>query len=866
MKIMSNPGFRILKYTISKDISYSALGDFEEIYKHILTEKGNIKAFIWLWIQVIKSLPPFVFDKTYWSMVMFKSYLKTALRNLRKYKLYSVINITGLTVGLVCVILILLYTRFEFSFDSYHDDYRRIFRIVSGESVNSLYILKTKILEEIPGVENSFCVRNMDIFRASFFTYKNIRFYEEKFFLADPEIFKIFKYTFIYGDPENCMGNPGSVVLTETTAKKYFGDEYPIGKILNYENRLPFTVTAVIRDIPVNSHFIFDVIASTDAKKYISGRDDRNSWNSWNYRTYLKLDKGTDISNVENRINDIYLQTMTNEDKEKSLFLQSVKDIHLYSNLRGEIGENGNIKSVCFYSAVGLIILMIACINFINLASAHSIKRCREVGIRKVLGANRSQLVKQFLGESLIYSFIALSPALVLAAYLLPIFNNLAQTNINLNQLLDFNIWFYLLCIPLIIGIISGSYPAIFTSAFQPVNSIKGEAVSRTRKFSLRNILVFIQFAVSIVFICFTLIILNQLDFIKNTNLGIDPKNIINIPLSEEMCKKHSLIKNEILKSPLISSVTCSNFLTSKRSIGHQGMEWEDMDENENNSMFWIRVDYDFIKTFNVELLQGRDFSKNISSDAGGGAYILNESAVRRIGWDNPIGKKFRMRSTVLPETGKVIGVMKDFFYRSFYHKLEPLMIYIDPEGPDTFDFLKSFYSIKYTGLNVPAALNHIRNSIEKVIPGQPFEYFFFEDDYKKVYASEEKTMQQFRIFGIIAILLASMGLFGITAFTVENRTKEIGIRKVFGASISNIVFLFSGGFMKILLMANIITIPLIIFYMNKWLQNFAYRINITIWFFVGTAVLTIIIAFITISLRTVKAALSNPVDTLRYE
>jgi len=730
------------------------------------------------------------------------------------------------------------------------------------------YILGQQLLDEVPEVEDVVHLRTLFSGTRALFGYEEKRFWENNFRIADPSIFNVFTYHFLIGNPDNALNTPNSIVLTERTAKRYFGDENPVGKILLFENRQQFTVTGIIKDIPENSHFIFDLLVPISACKDIFGYDDRQNWGGWNYTSYILLKQNVAPETVEAKLNQIVLRERRNRRDNEIFSLQPLLDIHLHSNLRGEIGKQGDIRNIYFYSAVGMIIMLIACMNFVNLSSAHSVNRSKEVGIRKVIGAYRLQLTKQFIGESIFLSFLGLPIALIFAYFCLPVFNTFSEAALSFAQMKSYSVLGGLAGILIITGLISGSYPAFFTSAFQPVKALKGEKLSRAIKFSIRNILVVIQFTVSVLFIGCTFITHGQMNYVKNRDLGINTEHIINIPLSEKsMFEKSDILKDEFLKSHDVVSVTVSDFLTSRATWGQmwgQDVEWEGMDENAGTQMRWIAMDHDFIKTFDIELIEGRDFSKEILTDEGN-AYILNETAIKQTGIPEPVGREFKMEG-VATSPGKIIGVIRDFHFKSFHHRIEPLVLYIKPGHPNWNPFWDLFYSIKISGNDIPGTVGYLRATTEKYFPGIPFEYSFLDQDFDKTYKKEQERGRLYGYFSLVAVILACMGLFGLTTFMVESRIKEIGIRKVFGASERNILVMFSKDFIRVVIIANIIAVPVIYYFIDKWLENFAFRISIGIGYFIYTALLTTAIALVTISSRTITAARENPTEALRCE
>ncbi len=838
--------------------------NIQDLYEVVLSEKGPSHADLWIWGEALKSLPGFISALLYWRFTMLGSYMKVALRHLKKYKLYAVLNIIGLSLGLASCILIFLYVDFEFRYDKFHPNADRIYRPVTEEFAGSSYLLGERLLAEVPEVEEVVRFKSISTFELPILSYEDKHYFEKKFLMADPSFFKVFRVPFLYGNPETALNNPNSLVLTKSTALRYFGHTNPIGKTLDYENKLSFIVTGVIEDIPKNSHFAIDILAPTSANERLTGRNDQTQWSSGNYRTYLLLRKGASKYVVEQKMTSILLDTDKEYFTDNPYHLQALIDIHLYSHLRGEFKDNGDIRSIYFYVAIGMTILLVACINFVSLASAHSLNRSLEVGIRKVLGADRKQLIRQFLGESILYSWIALPVALLLVKYFLPVFDNLTNSSLSLARVGNLSIIAGLAGIATGIGILSGGYPAFFGSSFSPAEAVKGEKISQTKRLSFRNVLVLIQFTVSAVFICCTLVVSGQMRFVRNRDLGIQTGHIINIPLNRNTCEKADLIKKEILKHIGVQNVTISDFLPSHEQMTHMGSQWEGMEPGDIDTFRYLFVDHDFIETFGIQMLEGRNFSSDIQSDIGG-AYILNKAAVKAMGLTSPVGKNFKINGLV-DHFGKVIGVMKNFHFRSLYHTIDPMVLFIPPGHPQWVFYAPSNMSVKIRGNDIPGILGNLKTSFQKIVPYQPFDYYFFDENFDTVYEAELKRKSTYRYFAFFSILISCLGLYGLASFTAQRRTKEMGIRKVMGALVSQLVYLLFKEFGKWILIANVIAWPIAYFIMSAWLQNFAYRIAIGIDVYILTTCIATAVACLTVSYQAIKTAKADPVVSLRYE
>jgi len=798
---------------------------------------------------------------------MLKNYIKVALRNMKRQKGYSLINILGLAIGLACCLLILVYVQYERSYDRYHKNADHIYRVVEelnffGEK-NHMAITPAPFA---PAMKNEFPeVKEAVRFMKGNFsegkvlvTHGTDNYYEDKWFFADHSVFEIFTFPLIKGDAKSALKEPFTVVISEEKARKYFGDEDPIGKILTLSDRYnqsDFMVKGVLKDIPKNSHFRFDFLASfaTMEKRFPKWVQ---NWFNHMYYSYLFLDENASPEALERKFPDLILKHAGKEAQAAlKPHLQPLTAIHLYSHLDVEIEANSDAVYVIIFSAVALFILMIACMNFMNLATARSACRTREIGMRKVVGARRLQLVGQFLGESILFSFIALPLAVVMMELLLPAVRAFTERDLGFNYLNNWPILFMLIGITLVVGLVAGIYPALILSAFDPIRILKGKLSSGSRGSSLRKGLIVFQFAVSIILIIATGIILSQVRYIRTKKLGFNKDQVLVLNIKDkELRNKYEVFRAELSKNPSILNVTASSGIPG-RVLHHWYFSTEGLQEKKERPGMWVMmVDHDFIKTLGMEIVEGRDFSRDYATDEKE-AIILNESAVRKYGWDSPLGRNIKTEN----KDGYVIGIVKDFHFKSFYQQIEPIMIYISPRY---FEFL----SVRIAADKIPEAMAFIKKEWKELAPNRPLDYLFLDDDFDKVYRNEERTGRIFGYFSILAIFVACLGLFGLAAFTGEQRTKEIGIRKVLGATTSNIVALLNKEFIKWVLVANLIAWPVAYYAMNRWLQSFAYRTSISPGIFVFSAAAAFLIAVLTVSSQAVKAAVSNPVEALRYE
>jgi putative ABC transport system permease protein len=786
---------------------------------------------------------------------MFKNYLKIAFRSLKKHRGYSSINIVGLAIGMAACLLLFLWIQNELSYDRYHEKAGRIFRVFQQDEVEGRVDrfawtpapLGPALVNEFPDIEKAVRFgRNRFLI-----SYENKRFYEDVFF-ADPEVFDVFTFPLIKGDPKTVLKEPRSIIISEEIKEKYFAEEDPIGKIINLDEFGDFKITGVLKNIPPNSHFRFDFLGFF--KDYAA--HNFGQWGISNYWTYVLTSKNFNQDKFKEKLPEFVEKYRGKEvrDKYKLTYpLQPLTSIHLHSDLRGEIEPNSDIETIYIFSAVALFILLIACLNYINLSTARYASRAREVGLRKVIGASRRQLINQFLGESLLFSFIGLLLAVALAELFLPLFNSLSGKRLTIDYLDNFILLPGLVIIVLFVGLTAGSLPALYLSALQPAKTLKGMLKAGSRVSWLRRSLVLSQFAISIIFVFCTITISNQLSYIRNKKLGFNKEHVINIPIyDKDALQRYETIKNEFLKNPRILGVSASSFFPGKVSW-YQDYWYEGMSDRENPMICWIPVDHDFLPTFGIELVSGRNFSRDFPSDVKG-AYILNESAVKEIGWDSPLGKQLK-----IVEKGTVVGVVKDFHFKSLHQQIEPLALYLCPEY---FEYL----SVRIRPGVIPQTLAFLKDKWQELVPNQLFQYSFLDEDFDRLYKAEMRLEKIFGIVTSLAVFIACLGLFGLAAFTAEQRTKEIGVRKVLGASVTGIFILLSKEFTRWVLVANVIAWPLAYYAMSRWLQNFAYRTSIELWIFLLAAAVAFVVALLTVSYQAVRAALANPVESLRYE
>ena len=878
MKYLSDLGFWILKHTISRDISYSAIGDFEENYSYLLEKDGPFRANVWFWSQVLKSIPLFILDRICWSVVMLSNYLKIVFRNIKRQKIYSIINISGLSIGLLTCILMLLYVNDELNYDKFHTKGDNIYRIVrdldygeyKGKYATSFAPFSSVLLNDYSGIVKK-AVRFFKydaVIRVG--TQKEIQ--EKQLFFTDPEIFEVFSFVLISGDKNTALSAPFSIVITKNAARKYFGETDPIGKVLTFENKYDFKVTGILDDPEGNSHIKFDCLVSFSSLKSILGRDisvkDYSSvWYPPLY-TYLLIPDKRKVKDIEENLPDFAAKMYGSWAKSFMTFkLQPLHSIHFKSHLEDEMEPNSDMIYVYVVSTIACFVLIIACINFINLSTARSSIRAKEVGVRKVLGAQKKQLVRQFITETIAFVVLSIIIALILAAFILPAFNDFTGKNISLKFLNSIEIGIGFLILIAITGLTTGFYPALFLSSFKPVKVLKTGNFLLNENSLLRKTFIAAQFIITIVIIIGTFIIRDQMAYIESKNLGLNKNNIVVISVkSREVFNNYESIRNELEKQSNIINVSLASQLPFLDNLQEYVYRTPQIPNTEFPTMVMLSVEYDFIRTMGMELVDGRDFNKKITSDKMN-SYIINESAAKKLGWENPVGKEFgrdplKYQYAGIIKLGKIIGVVKNFHFSSMHNNIDPVAMFIHPHLTIPY----KYFVVKTGSDNLQNTINNLRNAWLKLAPNRPFEYMLLDDGFERQYVSEQRLGNTFYYFSFFSIFISCLGLFGLISFIVEQRAKEVGIRKVFGASISNVVFLFLKEFIGLVILSNIIAWPLAFFVSKKWLEQFAYKINIDIGNFLTAFVLILIFAVLTVSFQTIKAGLSNPAETLKYE
>ncbi len=811
---------------------------------------------------------------------MISNYIKIALRNLVRFKAYSAINITGLAIGMACCILILLYVFDELSYDRFHENSDRIYRIyVNGALGDNTFTaavspppMRNVLLQDYPEVE---AATRFNSFGFPVLRYGDKVFSEEKFYWVDSTFFDVFTVEFVKGNPKTALNRPETVILTEKMAKKYFGNEDPVGKLLNADNRRDYKVTGVVKEFPENSHLHFDFLASMSSYAFV----DQQGWLNNNFYTYLLLRKGASEKEFEAKLPGMvekyvkpvienFLNTSWDDLKKSGatyeFILQRVTDIHLNSNLVAEIEPNSDITYIYIFSLIAGGILLIACINFTNLATARSANRLKEIGVRKTLGSSRNQLIKQFLTESIMMTTIAVFLSLIVIEIALPFFGKLVDKDLSVNYFSNIYAIPLLVLFIIFVGILAGAYPALYLSSFNPAKVLKKETGQSGRNPWLRNALVVLQFAVSITLFIGTIIVYNQLEYISNKKLGFNKDQVVVVKKTDDIGIRRDRIMerfvNDLKSLPGVIDASNSNTIFGSGNFGNT--PYKVYGANENHLMTIMFADENYASVYGIEMLKGRYYSKEFGTDTS--SLVINESAAKEFGIeDDPIGKQIVQAhgSDQVPYVFTVIGVMKDFHYQSLHEKIQPMLIHLYfPNG-----FGRNV-SVKVSAAGIKNNLEEIENVWHKYAGNQAFEYVFFDEEFAKAYEAERRTSVIVTVFSVLAILIACLGLLGLAAFTTEQRTKEVGIRKILGASVPGIVVLLLKDFAKWVLISNIIAWPIAYFALNKWLEDFAYRIDISLWVFILASISAMLIAIFTVSYQSIKAATANPVKSLRYE
>jgi putative ABC transport system permease protein len=803
---------------------------------------------------------------------MLKNYLKIAFRNIVKYKSYSAITFGSLIISLTVFFLIMSYVLYELSYDTFFENSNRIYRVSLERKYPKLvrdfaFIgpgVGLAIKNDLPGVDEFVRIQK----REGILRYNNKQLKRENILCVDSTFLKVFSLKMIDGDKKDVLNVPLSSVISASFSKELFGDDNPIGKIVSMNDSISINIMGIAEDLPLNSHFHFDILVSS-FPEWDEERSPLSTWGWFGFNTYLLLDENTSFEELDSKLNNLtskYLRSeFGGEDYDEWIksqnyyrfYLTPLTDIYLHSDMMGELGINGNIEKIYFFSVIALFVLFIGCANFVNIITARFSTRGREVGVRKVLGSKRGNLIAQFTGESILTVLLSAAISVDLVNALIPYFNEGLNKQIALTEIISPVLIIALFTFIILLGLIAGLYPALFLSNFNPLGIIKGEISSGLKTSNIRNMLIIIQFSLTIILITATIIVYNQMEYLVNKGLGFNKENIVIINDADILQNSKDAFKKEILKNSNIKSAVYSTGLPS--FVDNPATYRVTMNENDNISIQTVWTDNDFLETFGLEITDGRSFMPN---DLVGGQRIaiINEAAADKLGWkDETVGMDIR----IIDDTRlTIMGISQDFNFESLRQEIKPLvLIATDPATIRT-----NFLSIRILGGNIKQTLNFIEEKWKEFTLDTDFNYSFLDDRFINLYENEQQTLRLFLSFSIISIFVACVGLFGLVSFTAGQKTKEIGIRKVLGASVSEILFLISKEFLKWVLIANLIAWPIAYYFMSSWLENFAYRIDLTIWAFILSGIIAFIIAILTVSSQTVKAATANPVKSIRYE
>lgn len=799
---------------------------------------------------------------------MFKSFLIVSMRSLIRQKGFSLINLLGLTIGLTVSFLILLYVFSELSYDKFHRDHQQIYRVAMRGNLGDMPInvavtpgaLGLNIQREMPEVEHYTMFEH--ITGDQLFSTGEAKFYESHLIFADSNFFDIFNFHLIYGDKNQALKEPNSIVLTSELAQKYFGTANPVGKQLKLNNSKDLTITGVLGEVPEETHLPIKTLVSFQTRVSEQNGSMLEDWGSLMYYTYIKLSESTVPDVLEGKLKTYLNLKMQDEFKNLNIniipYLQRISDIHLHSNLLGELKPNSDISYIYILILIAAGILFIAGINFMNLSTARSSHRAREVSIRKINGSGKNLLIRQFIGESVIYSLIAFVLSLAMIEILLPVFNRITLKELKVDYLSSFELLVLFMLISLLMGIFSGSYPAFYLSAYNPITILQTKLRSGSSNTTLRNILVFFQFFISAGLIFSTLMIFIQLDFIKEKRLGFDSDNLIAVYLRNDEIQEGALYLKERVNE--LAGVESASLASSIPGTTLNGSSFFPEDyENNPWLVYNFMVDQDFIThTFKMGLIQGRNFDPSVPTDSN--SVIINETLRKMLRWEDPLGKTFT--DSDVPGDGKkyrVIGVVSDFHFRSLHEKIEPTMLHFQLKNP-------GFLIIRLKNGNIPTSIREISTLWNELNPELPFDYEFVNENFENLYSSEKKLSTLLTYLSLFAIFIATLGLLGLVSYTAEQRTKEIGIRKVMGASLLSISKMLSLDYLKLILLANILSFPVSYLFMKSWLQSFSYHSSIPVWLYPATLIITLIPAMLILNYQTLKTANTNPVHALRYE
>ncbi len=783
---------------------------------------------------------------------MFYNYLKITLRNILKHKGYSFINISGLAIGMACCLLISLWVLDELSYDKFHLNASHLYRVEENQhysgSVFHVYVtphgMAPAMVKEIPEIKDT--ARCSEV-GGLLFRWGEKAFFETQVIAVDPSFLRMFTFPLLKGDRNTALAAPQSLILSEAAAKKYFGDEDPIGKTITINNKYAHQVTGVLKKVPHNSYLQFEALVPYEFLRALGENID--SWDSNEILTFAQLHANVSKEQADKKVFG-YFRTRFKESK-TNLELMEFTRLHLHEYW-GYEKRPGAIKYVYLFSIIALFVLLIACVNFMNLATARSANRAKEVGLRKVMGAMKGHLIRQFYGESITFSVLALIVALVIVRLIMPFFSTLAGKEITFQVTGFKNLLLLLIAIALFTGVVAGSYPSLFLSTFQPVKVLDGILARDGNRF--RRILVVCQFVLSVFLIIGTIVVTQQFHYLKNKDLGYNKSQIFFVALRGEIKDAYHTLKTELQKNANVSGITGTWQLPTYISSNSSGAEWDGKDPNFKLLVGFNSVDYDFVKTLEIKMAEGREFTRDFLGDEKKN-FLINEEMARVMGKKQAVGE----RLDFVGFKGHVVGVMKDFHYQPAGNKIEPIALALAPEN-------LNYMLVRITPNRIADTMEEIGRAWKRIIPGYPFEYEFLDDVFDRLYREGERVGTVIRYFTLLTIFIACLGLFGLASFSAEKRTREIGIRKTLGASAPNITALLCREFLLLVLLATFIAWPLSYLVMNAWLQNFAYRIFLSPLYFLSAMVLTLIIALLSVAYQALRASHANPVQSLRYE
>jgi putative ABC transport system permease protein len=852
------------------DEEFIMAGDLEEEFNQIIEERGSSKARHWYRIQVLKTIPTYLRFLVQWGIIMSRHYLITALRHMKRQKSFTIINVAGLAIGLTFFILITIYIQFELSYDRYHKNAGHIYRIASELPAGHTHGGKTAMTRTVSPLGPTMVEEFPEVLSATRFarnrnvllTYNNQNFLEKEVIFAEPQIFRMLSLPLKRGHPETALTDPYSIILSEKMAELIFGQEDPMGKVIRYENSRDLKVTGILENMPQNSHFVMDLIIPFQGY-VIFNELDLTKWQNHSAVTYVQLNEDANPHALEQKIPDLFRKYAESDlwpggRRYCRPFFQPLTSIHLHSDLDGEFAPNSNIKNIYLFSTIAFLILIIACINYMNLATARSTQRGKEVAIRKVVGALRHHLVKQFYGESFIFLILALILALALVQVLLPAFSTFVERDLSFSLLENSALFFGLIILVCVMNFLAGSYPALLISSFRPVFVLKKQVLKGRGGSSLRSALVVFQFVVSVGLIVSAAVVRLQLDFIKSKDVGYEKDQIVIIRLHDPDIKKSlNALKSEIKVNPNVIAATATDALPNNIQ-SQMGPKWPGMPEDFDYFDVYVSyVDEDYLDVYGIDMKNGRNFSKEFPSDAQS-AFLFNEPLVDALGWGQPLGREFEIW---WGDVGQIVGVVENFNFHSLHRGIDPLCLYYRQDQRYVY-----YLSVKIRGGKIPETLGFLEDTWGQFSPNYPIDYSFFDDIFDSAYRAEYRLGSMFNVFSLLAVAIACLGLFGLSAFTAEQRTKEIGIRKVLGASGSSIFVLLSKEFAKWIVVSSFIAWPIAYFFMQAWLQNFAYKTPLAPWIFIAATGAAAVVALVTVASQTVKIATVDPIHVLRCE